>query len=287
MLDILSWGGGFFMEYKLAAIDMDGTLIASDGISEKTKIVLKQVEEKGVEVVITTGRILQSARYHYEDIGLKGRLIACNGGIITDANSGKIIYENPLDKDKVVRIAKMADVLGLDYNMYSEDKLYVLKNSQGGLDGSYDYQEEYRKEGVSISYLENIEDLDLSTSKIYKIIFIEKDGSKLEDFRGKLSKISGISISSSWPNNLEIMNEGVSKGEALRILSKKYKINMKDIIAFGDNENDLDMITSVGLGVAMENGIDLIKENADIITRSNDEDGVAMVLEKYILNMED
>lgn len=122
---------------------------------------------------------------------------------------------------------------------------------------------------------------------IYKFLFIDNEREKLVKLRQELSTLNGINISSSWDNNLEVMDNWVSKGNSLEFLCNKLKISAKDVIAIGDNENDLTMINYAGLGVSMGNAADIVKNNADIITTTNDEDGVAKIIEKYVLGTGD
>jgi len=90
-------------------------------------------------------------------------------------------------------------------------------------------------------------------------------------------------VSQSLKDNLEVMNKGINKGNAIRILAEIYGINREEIIAIGDNENDISMIEYAGLGIAMGNAVDTLKERADYITGNYDEDGVAQAIEKFVL----
>jgi len=92
-----------------------------------------------------------------------------------------------------------------------------------------------------------------------------------------------VELSKSWRDNLEVMDKGVSKGSAVKLLCERLGINSDEVMAIGDNENDLSMIKFAGVGVAMGNAEDMVKEQADFITSSNDEDGVALAIEKYVL----
>ena len=145
------------------------------------------------------------------------------------------------------------------------------------------YEENFVKQGINlIGFNDPMEIID-ANSTYYKLVFIDDDSEKLQYLRRKLEEIKGISVSKSWHNNLEVMNEGVSKGKALKLLAQMLNIDKDQIIAIGDNENDISMFKVAGLAVAMENGDKIAKEHAHIITDTNDNDGVAKVIEKYIL----
>ena len=147
------------------------------------------------------------------------------------------------------------------------------------------FPDSLREQGIEVRVLENVLDvIKEEKPSIYKFVFIEDDVVKLSNFRKEISSLQGINVSSSWHNNLEIMNEGVSKGSSLEYLGSKLNIDKSQIVAIGDNENDISMLKIAGLAVAMKNGEDSIKEYSHIITDTNDEDGVAKAIEKYILN---
>ncbi|HBH3034913.1 TPA: HAD-IIB family hydrolase, partial [Clostridioides difficile] len=114
------------------------------------------------------------------------------------------------------------------------------------------------------------------------VIIEEKNPSILDEIRKELRKVQGIKITSSWPNNIEVMNEGVDKGNAVKILAEKMNIDREDIIAFGDNYNDIEMIKFAGLGVAMGNAEEFIKQEADYVTDTNQDSGVAKAIYKFL-----
>ena len=271
------------MKYKLVAIDMDGTLLNSqDQISERNKKALLKAIDNGVHVVLATGRIYKSALYYQRYIGLKSPIIACNGAIISSSQDD-IIFENFIDYNSLKEIIQLAEENEMYYHFYDRDKFYY-KTSKKEYTSYYKYYEEnYISQGIELVRFEDPSDIvDLNSSKYYKVVFIDNNPDKLYDFRKKLSLIKGISISKSWRNNIEVMNESVSKGNAIKFLTNILNIDSSEVIAIGDNENDVSMFKISGLSVAMKNGDEIAKNHADVITDSNDEDGVAKVIEKYI-----
>lgn len=260
---------------------MDGTLLDSNNeISEKTKETIKKAEEKGAYIVIATGRLLKSALHYAETLKLKTPLIACNGAIIVDEFK-KIIYEKTLEKKKVKEIIKLGIKKDIYFHFYDEESFYSTIRAEeilkfyGEGSGSLDI-------GLNI-----FDDIDLILNKddlnVYKFIFVDENRKKLEKLRYKLDEIKGIETSSSWINNIEVMAERTSKGYALKELCKRLAIKPKEVMAIGDNENDLSMIEFAGMGVAMGNGNEIIKNKADYITSTNDQNGLAKVIEKFIL----
>ncbi len=276
------------MDYKLVAIDMDGTLLNSNNeVSERTKIALQMANDKGVNVVLATGRILKSALQFRRDLNINNPIVACNGAIIINEDE-EIIYKRPLDRSIIENILDLGKQNNIYYHFYDEYSLYsnnfveevisFYNNTAAKLNGS---------DLVINIFKEKEEILTRNDLNILKFIFIDNDLKKLIDVRKQLDDMGVLSVSSSWDNNIEVMGKGVSKGEALTYLCKQLNIDHTQVISIGDNENDLSMLDFAGLGVAMGNSKDDIKKASDYITSTNDDEGVAKVIEKFILGIGD
>jgi Cof subfamily protein (haloacid dehalogenase superfamily) len=138
---------------------------------------------------------------------------------------------------------------------------------------------------VEVEEINNpIEEAGRLKDRILKVIVFNDNAELLAKIRKEISEKLEVQITSSYVDNIEIMNKGVSKGRALEILGGYLGVSREEMIAIGDSENDLEMIKFAGLGVAMENAVDEVKRVADYITKSNMEDGVKHVIEKFILN---
>lgn len=272
------------MDIKLIAIDMDGTLLNSKNeITKKTHEILKQAKEKGVNIVLTTGRVLKSALYYSKHLGLESYVIACNGGIIVDKQTS-ILYKRPIPKDKMIQIMEVGKECSVYFHFYNEDTFFTNQYVKEVNDYYSSASGKFKGQDVDVHLYEDDNEIMVRTDlDIYKFLFIEPDLIKLSQVREKLSKIQGLSLSSSWGNNVEVMNNGVSKGTAISLLCDKLKISNENVMAIGDNENDLSMINFAGIGVAMENGNPLLKKTADFIAPSNEDDGVAYAIQKFVL----
>lgn len=270
------------MKYKLIAIDMDGTLLNSENtISDRNREVLNKVREKGIHVVLSTGRILKSALHYGQSLKLNNPIVACNGAIVSDGNGKDIIYDNPIKNGVVEKLIDLSEKNHIYYHFYGVNTFYCKE-----------YREEithfYESEGqqVDVVILKDLITMNKATkSNIYKFSIVEDNKEKLINFREKLESIEGINISSSWGDNVEVMNDGVSKGNGLKSLIEKLNIHPSEVMAIGDNENDISMLQMAGLAIGMKNGDQIIKKYSHVITDSNDEDGVANAIEKYALNI--
>ena len=269
------------MKYKLVAIDMDGTLLnSSNQVSERTRDIIEKAKNKGAHIVLSTGRVLKSALSYSQSLNLKNPIVACNGAIIVDEDSN-IIYKRPMDNNLVKEIVNLARREDVYYHFYDESRFYSHVKVDEVLKF---YNEGNAKTRIDVEVFDDIEELiKLKDLNVYKFLFIDDNNDKLKKLRTELDKLRNIGTSSSWVNNIEAMGLNVSKGEALRELCNRLHINPEEVIAIGDSENDISMLQFAGLGVAMGNGGEAIKKQADYITDSNDEDGVAKVIEKFVL----
>lgn len=272
------------MKYKLIAIDMDGTLLDSENnVSNRTKQAIIKAKEKDVHIVIATGRILKSALHYSKKLDLKNPIVASNGGIMIDEDAN-VIYKKPLDKQAIREVVDCADKENIYCHLYDESRFYSSRKVQDVLDF---YSEGSGSMKIDLELFEEIDDILIEEDlNIYKLLFIDEDYNKLLSFREKISKVKNINISSSWSNNIEAMALDVSKGEALKKLCEILNIKPEEIMAIGDSENDLSMLNIAGLSIAMGNGSDKIKDKVDYITDTNDNDGVAKAIEKFILESE-
>ncbi|MCF6466123.1 Cof-type HAD-IIB family hydrolase [Clostridium sp. Cult2] len=273
------------MKYKVIAIDMDGTLLNSQNkVSDINRQVLFKALDKGISIILSTGRILRSALYYSKSIGLNSPVITCNGALISSGDGKDIIYENPMKIESIKKLVKLAEENNIYYHFYDADTFFTKKTNDGIFKYYESYENSLKKQQINLQLIQNPMEL-LSQQKpiIYKFIIIEDDIDKLLGFEEKLRDIKGINISSSWHNNIEVMNEGVSKGVGLEYLMETLNINKSEVVAIGDNENDIPMFKKAGLAIGMENGAQEIKKHVHVITDTNDEDGVAKAIEKYVL----
>ena len=271
----------------MLAIDMDGTLLNSENqISKRTEDAIKKAKKKGIQVVLSTGRILKSARNFSEDLQLKDSIISCNGAVIADEEHN-IIYKKGINREIANSVMELGRIHNIYYHFYSDTGLYSNTHIEDVIGFYNDQNIKDEKRRIRMNVFINPREIFDNNIEICKFLFMDKDGDKLKVLREELSLIDKVNVCSSWNNNIEIMDMEVSKGYALDYISKRLGILKEEIIAIGDNENDISMLKYAGLGVAMGNAVEKTKKASDIITSTNDEDGVAKVIEKYILETGD
>ena len=272
------------MKYKLVVTDMDGTLLNSQGkVSDENKEVLNKLQDEGVHIAVATGRIYASARIFAKYIGIKTPIIACNGAIARKIENNEILYQNPLKKEdcnKVLDILRRYDVY---FHFYTDDTFYSERLERSALKIFERNKTINEEDKIDMRIVDDSYDtINNSKEKILKFLVIDDDVALLQEIRKELSQVPGIDVCKSRPDNLEIMNKGVEKGKAVKKLADSLGVKQEEVICIGDNENDISMLKYAGLGIAMGNAEEIVKETADYVTEINDNSGVAKALKKFV-----
>lgn len=271
---------------KMIGLDLDGTLLTDKKeLTDYTRQVLARAIEKGVTVLVATGRPVTGIPEELRTFPGMRYALTSNGGRIVDQKENRVIYENALAYELGESILKIFEEYDTFKEIYFDgcgyarkDELMRVKgylanpamaeyilNTRRGIDNLWDKMEEMRGH-----------DMD-------KIHALFKNQDERLEAKERILKLGDVSISDSMGINLEINAPGVNKGMGLLQLGKLLGIEREEIMAFGDGNNDLKMLQTVGFGVAMGNGTAEVKEAADYITLSNEEDGVAKAIEKFVL----
>ena len=261
---------------KMIVIDLDGTALNSNHqVSTKTKEYLKELKENGYIIVIATGRILRSGINITDGAEFANYIISSGGGSIYDNLNKKIIYQNEIPKKEVETI----------FSMYKDEMEFIdICNANG----YYKYTIKNYKEDKTCKVSKTREKFLDNIDNITHISIISNNG--IEELYGllqeKVPSLDYVKMQDSFSDRIwiDIFGKGTSKYNAIIIVAGKENIENHDIIAFGDGKNDINMIQNCGIGVAMGNALEEVKEVANYITKSNDEDGIIYFLQKYLNN---
>ena len=288
--------------YKMIAVDLDGTMLNSYGeVTENTKRVVKQTEKKGTDVVIASGRTIDSIKEIAEDIGTSNYIIAGNGAVLYDMKSKKILYENYIPLNKALEIINICEQNSIYYNVYTNKSIIADSLRYNVL---YYYKENLKKEDskkTSITLVDNIPNYikEMKNEKIMKIIVCDITKSVFNSIIKMFTPVQDVDVLdiSHMVRKIirhgstqvqieyyytEISMENVNKWNAIEFLINKLNIKKEEVITIGDNMNDKEMIEQAGLGIAMENSVPKVKEIADFVTDDNNNEGVAKAIEKFI-----
>ncbi|MFV0381616.1 MAG: Cof-type HAD-IIB family hydrolase [Breznakia sp.] len=271
--------------YKLLALDLDETLFNSQHkVSEKNKLAIAQARAKGVKIVPCSGRGPGFLGTLYDDLDIhkdNEYSILCNGAIVIENKSGNIISSSPLSYDKAVELFHFGIKKDLCVQVFTPEKIYVYK---------IDENERKRIQGFgdNIVFKDDLDTLCFKGKTIMKVLFERPNSlTYLRSLEAELQPLTNhhITISFSSDRYLELNALGVHKGTGLLALAKHLQIDISQTIGVGDNYNDLGLIKDAGLGIAVQNAIDPIKNIADVTTKAtHNENAIAEVIDDYILN---
>lgn len=289
--------------YKLIAIDLDGTLLNSYGeVSNRNKKAIEETLKKDVEVVLTSGRPIMSVLNLANELGANNYIICGNGAITYDIKKQKTIYDRFLEKSKVLQIIKICEENSIYYNVYTKNNILTKNLSYNILFYNQENANKPDEKKTRITVMDNIYNyiLEREEQDYLKITICDSSKVVFSSIIKKLRTIKDVEVLDVAHMSrkmikdgtdrvsleyyyTEITNTNVDKWDALSYLAKMLKIEENEIVAIGDNVNDLNMVKNAGLGIIMQNSAPYIKEQADVVVKDNDNDGVAQALEEYII----
>lgn len=264
--------------YKLIAVDMDGTLLREDKtISDRTKHAIARAIEKGVKVVLASGRPMEGLERYLEELCLVSEddyVMSFNGSVIQNVKTKAIVSKNILKGSDLKKLYALSREIGVNIHAFTKQGCITpVMNEYTRLEG--------RINGIEVHEVD-FNDID-ENEDVIKVMFIDPEPVLVEAMKKIPDSIyDEFTVVRSAPYFLEFLNRVSSKGTGVKALANYLGIKQEEVICIGDAGNDLDMIQFAGLGVAMGNAFEEVKEAADYITCNNDEDGVAHVIEKFI-----
>lgn len=266
------------MSIKLIAIDLDSTLLNSNKIISKENVkAIKKAMDLGIKVTISTGRMFCSALPYAKELSLELPIVVYNGALVKNITSNKIIYQCFLAKETAIEVMKFAFERGIYFQTYIDDKLLIRKRE--------DISDYYAKI-ANVKYSEVGDDLfNLKKDPHEVLILTETEDEKfnklfIEDLKQKFG--NSIHVTFSAKGFIEVMNPSTNKWEAIKYLAQCNEIEENEIMCIGDGDNDYEMIEKSKYGVAMANAHEKVKEVATFITESNDNSGVALIINRII-----
>lgn len=270
------------MDCRWCVCDLDGTLLDSRGrLGDANTKALKKLMAKGVEVFLATGRSDLFVKEFVDRLGVTQPVISCNGGLIRNLATGEILFRRVLGEMKAAKLTEFCLTNHYDTLAYTVDHVYFMSGSQKiGAYHRYNSEVEAAFQ-VPLREVRSMEDLPLPDVIKFLISGINPEiaGRIQLDLNGDQS----LSMVQSMHNVLDIMAEGISKGEALLFLERRLGMDLARSAVFGDNHNDVSMLRLAGLPVTVANAEAAVKKVAKFVAPSNDESGVAFAIEKYIL----
>lgn len=283
---------------KLVACDLDGTLFNNNmSVSQENIAAIKAAQKNEIEFLVTTGRAPKESKILIQEAGLKTGFINLNGALVYN-QTGKLLIKHPLSRSTAKKIIELLREDGFYFEINTIDHIYTEDINQRisnvarlmvNLNPGMTFKEAVavsagNKSIMNMTAIDSFEELlKNENEEIMKIVAFDSRGHEaFSDTIKDLNSLGDLAVTSSGSSNIEINNIRAQKGTALLDYAKLKGIKRDEIAAIGDNLNDESMIREAGTGVAMGNAIPAIKKLAQVVTKSNNENGVAFILRKFI-----
>lgn len=273
------------MSIKLIALDIDDTLLNSNGQLEAATIqAIERAKKNGIKVVLTTGRPLLSTTKFLERLGLANqadRYVINYHGTLIQTTTGKLIASHPLRFSDIKKVATyIKDATGVDFVAETNEDMFLTKTDMNWHTGFECFKNHYRIHFRSLAQLQ----AEQNHLTFYKMMFIAPP-KILDEVQKNLPSwlLQDYKCARTETSFFDIINKKVNKGWAVKTLAEKLGLTQDEVMAVGDGDSDLPMIQYAGLGVAMKNGTPSLLKAANTITSDQNHAGVAKAIEKYVL----
>ena len=276
------------MGIKIIGLDLDGTTLGNNGkLPELNKIAIERAIAAGINVVVATGRVITAVPDDIMNIKGLRYIISSNGAHVRDLKLGHDVYSSFIDSAVIERVVSLAKEKNLYLEAFHDGKAYIDAELYHDIDvnGSI-----YRRREYVLRTRNPLDDilgfmLD-NSAEIENINIFFEDMDKLEEIRKIVGLYDDANITSSLPNNIEVGGIGSSKSTALSELMKILSLEKSELLCCGDAANDIPMLQLAGVGVAMSNAWDIVKEHADYVTDTNVNGGVGKAILKFCFGEE-
>lgn len=283
---------------KLVACDLDGTLFNSDMIiSKENANAIHQAQENGIEFLVATGRAPKESQLLLKDADIHTGFINLNGALVFDKD-GNLRVKHVIDKAKAEQVIDLLHQNHFYFEIITRDNVYTenlnsrisnVAHVMVDLNPGMTFKQAVAisagsKSIMNMSQINNFNELiNNPDQEIMKIIAFDSRGHEaFKDIINNINKMGDLVVTSSSASNIEINNINAQKGITLLEYAKEKGIKREEVAAIGDNLNDESMIRNAGTGVAIGNAVPAIKELAQVETKTNNENGVAYILHKFI-----
>lgn len=265
---------------RLIVSDFDGTLLNSQNtITDRVRQSINEYVSCGGIFAVCTGRMLCSILPRVRELGLKGLVAAYQGSVIADIESGKLLRQNSLSTGDCAEVCAFAEKYNFNCNAYSDEVLYTsIPKGDKGLE-TYERVTGVKAINIDGAMSYFVRKNNLACNKITFLVYPEDREGLFRLLQAEFSQKFDVTCSAACL--VEISPKGDDKGAALKYISDYFGIDISSTVAIGDNLNDLPMIKVASVGVAVGNAVDELKEEADYVAASNNEDAVAEVIEKF------
>lgn len=272
---------------KLFVTDMDGTLLNDEHkISKENLAALKELKEKGIDVLVATGRADTEVKAYIRELGINAPVICCNGGFITNVLTKEHISINDISKEYVLRIMELCKKYRMSYILYGDKNVYVDEISEFVLMMQSYNKTLHDEDKIPLFIVDDINKVINSEERVVKILISCEGHDLFEIVQKEFEKIENITTYKSIEKSkvlIDIVSHGVSKGNGIKLYADLRGIKKNEIVAIGNDFNDISMLECAGFSIAMGNAEEIVKSKADYITKDNNNHGVDYAIREHLI----
>lgn len=263
---------------KMIIADLDGTLISKKFMSPSTRRTIERLQQNGFIFTVATGRHKDAVRNLVKELKIDYPVICTNGALIYDFKSEQMLHQDSVDSSIVYQVIEILNAKRADYLLYTTQSIVSSASAKARLES---------KIGPFESVVAEPKDWPSYIALgILKILVIEPDAERFNILRKRLEQVNDVYVLSSQPTFIDIGNKIANKGRALERLTQYLNVPLDKVLSIGDQENDITMIEKAGIGVAMADGDALLKNKANFVTKSFDQEGFSYAIQTLIKAIE-
>ncbi|WP_018606772.1 pyridoxal phosphatase [Uliginosibacterium gangwonense] len=270
-------------DFRLVALDLDGTLLdAQLGIHPETQTALRQVRSRGLQVMLITGRHHITTAPYIAQLELDAPAICCNGTYIYDFKQRRTLFAKPLDTAQASGLLSLLRKHGLRGFIYADDQIaYEQRDIQ--IQRLLDWGAKQTPAIEGITAVESLESFVSQAKNVWKMIVSPQDPVVYQQFSIEVTQKLGLEFEQSGRNWFDVAQKGNSKGSTLAYWLSVQGIAPSQVLAFGDNHNDIGMLKLAGMGIAMGNAVPAVQAHANEVIGHHDSNTIALALQRYVL----
>lgn len=271
---------------KLFVTDMDGTLLNDEHkISKENLDALKELKEKGIEVLVATGRSDSEVKAYIRQLGIDAPVICCNGGFITNVLTKEHISINDIRRESVFKIMELCKKYRMSYILYGDENVYVNEISEFVLMIQNYNNTLHDEDKIPLFIIDDINKVINSEERVVKILISCEGHDLFQIVQKEFEKIENTTTYKSIEKSkvlIDIVSHGVSKGNGIKQYAELKGIKKNEIVAIGNDFNDISMLECAGFSIAMGNAEEMVKSKADYVTKDNNNHGVAHAIREQL-----
>jgi len=272
------------MTSRVIALDLDGTLLTpTKTLLPSSLQALARAREAGFTPIIVTGRHHVAIHPFYQALALDTPAICCNGTYLYDYQAKKVIEADPLPVDQALQLIDMLNEHKVHALMYIDDAM-VYETPTGHVLRTLNWAQSLPPEQRPVfTQVDSLAQTAREVNAVWKFALTDEDSAKLNAFALEVEQQLGLECERSWHDQIDIARQGNSKGKRLAQWVASQGLSMQDVVAFGDNFNDISMLQAAGIGVAMGNAADEVKAHANVVIGDNTTNTIAEFIYTHLL----